>query len=154
MKLSLTNDKDKTDQIDEIESIPVFGYELLRDILLPELLGKDTPEISYWAGKHLARKFPLLSFDEIGSFFQEAGWGDLVLIEQSRKELKAMLKGPMVARRLSMKSEACFKLEAGFLAEQIQAQKHAITETYDEVLKKQKTVSLTVRWDSKDPAED
>ncbi|MFL6556844.1 MAG: DUF2507 domain-containing protein, partial [Bacillus sp. (in: firmicutes)] len=38
-------------QTDEPRTISIFGYELIRDILLPEILGKDTPEILYWAGK-------------------------------------------------------------------------------------------------------
>ncbi|WML47343.1 hypothetical protein RCG23_17970 [Neobacillus sp. PS3-34] len=32
----------------EPEKLTMFGFELLRGDLLPELLGKDTPEILYW----------------------------------------------------------------------------------------------------------
>ena len=76
---------------------------MLRDILIPDLLGKDTPEISYWAGKNIARKFPLLSIEESSAFFQEAGWGQLLLIDEQRNELKLELSGHMVDRRLQMK---------------------------------------------------
>lgn len=130
------------------ETLPVFGYELLRDILIPDLLGKDTADISYWAGKHLARKFPLLSIQEIYSFFLEAGWGQLLIIEENKNEMKFELKGTMIARRLQMHEEPCFRLEAGFLAEQIQTQKHVTTEAYDEV--KKEKILFTVRWDRKD----
>jgi len=132
-------------------NIPVFGYELLRDILIPGLLGKDTPEISYWAGKHLARKFPLLSIKEITSFFQEASWGELELFEENKNEMKFELKGNMVERRVQMNSEPCFTLEAGFIAEQIQTQKQYISEAFPELNKKKNYVLITVRWDRKDP---
>lgn len=39
--------------------VPSFGLDLLRDYLIPELLGDEAPHIMYWAGKDLARKFPL-----------------------------------------------------------------------------------------------
>ncbi|MBS4202672.1 YslB family protein [Lederbergia citrea] len=136
------------------ETVPVFGYELLRDILIPGLLGKDTAEISYWAGKHLARKFPLLSLEEINSFFEEAGWGKMLLLEESKNELKIELSGKMVLRRFHMLSDPCFRLEAGFIAEQIQSQKQTVTEAYDEVNKKKNKVVITVRWDKRDRISD
>ena len=42
-----------------MKSFPIFGYELMRDFLLPTILGKHEKDILYWAGKDLARKFPL-----------------------------------------------------------------------------------------------
>lgn len=150
---SLTSEE-QINHIDEemAEHAPVFGYELLRDILLPDLLGKDTREISYWAGKSLARKFPLLSTDEVISFFLEAGWGSLRLVEERRNEIKLELGGRIVKRRLEMVQEPCFRLEAGFLAEQFQNRNEAITEAHDEIIKKTHKVMFTVRWDKKDGA--
>ncbi|MBW8351219.1 YslB family protein [Bacillus sp. IITD106] len=132
-------------------NIPIFGYELVRDILVPGILGKDTHEISYWAGKHLARKFPLLSIQEITSFFKEASWGELDLMDENKNEMKFELKGNIVERRVQMNSEPCFTLEAGFIAEQIQAQKQFISEAFPELNKKKNHVIFTVRWDRKDP---
>lgn len=132
-------------------NIPVFGYELLRDILIPGILGKDTHEISYWAGKHIARKFPLLSTEEISSFFQEASWGELKLVEENKNEMKLELNGKLVDRRIQMNAEPCFTLEAGFIAEQIQNQKQFLCEAYAELNKKKNLVFITVRWDRKDP---
>ncbi|MCA1056366.1 YslB family protein [Rossellomorea aquimaris] len=133
--------------------VPIFGYELIRDILLPEVLGKHTPEILYWGGKQLSRKFTLQSMDECTSFFDEAGWGRLSVTEQKKNEMTFELRGPLVERRLSMKTDASFKLEAGFLAEQLQLQKKCITEAADEIHKRSKYVKITARWDDKDKVE-
>ncbi|MFC5466802.1 YslB family protein [Lederbergia graminis] len=137
-------------QQDGKESIPVFGYELLRDILIPSLLGKDTAEISYWAGKNLARNFPLLTIQEISSFFQEAAWGQLNVIDENKNEMKLELSGPIVERRLHMNQDATFQLEAGFIAEQIEKQKHVVTEAHAETILKKNIVLITVRWDKHD----
>ncbi|MCJ7839825.1 YslB family protein [Lederbergia sp. NSJ-179] len=133
--------------------VPIFAYELLRDILIPEMLGNDTGEISYWVGKHLARTFPLLSNEEIYSFFKEAAWGELQVVEQNKKEMKLELTGNIVERRLQMQGEPSFRLEAGFIAEQIQAQKSMVTEAYEEIVKRKKKVLFIVRWDLKDPVQ-
>ncbi|EOR25431.1 hypothetical protein A499_05335 [Niallia nealsonii AAU1] len=29
-------------------TVPAYGYELIREILIPELLGRDTPDLLYW----------------------------------------------------------------------------------------------------------
>ena len=56
-----------------------FGYEIIRDHVLPSILGKNEAEILYWAGKEVARKFPIFTTEELPSFFVEAGWGTLTL---------------------------------------------------------------------------
>lgn len=134
------------------KEVPVFAYELLRDVLLPDLLGEDIFDISYWAGKNLARKFPLLSIDEALTFFDEAGWGHLRIVHEKRNEYKLELSGSIVERRLQMNSQPCFRLESGFIAEQVQSMKQAVTEAFEEINQKQLKVMMTVRWDAKDPA--
>ncbi|MGE6259282.1 YslB family protein [Heyndrickxia sporothermodurans] len=131
-------------------TVPAFGYELIREILLPELLGKETPDILYWAGKLLARKFPLISIDEVISFFEEAGWGTLYITKQEKKGMELELTSPFINRQFETKTETCFKLEAGFLAEQIQAQKKVRTEAYEEIVKRHKKIKFLVQWDLKD----
>lgn len=133
------------------KEVPMFAYELLRDVLIPDLLGDDIFEISYWAGKSLARKFPLLSIDEALAFFSEAGWGHLRIVHEKRNEYKLELSGSIVERRLQMNSQPCFRLESGFIAEQVQTLKQAVAEAFEEINKKQLKVMITVRWDEKDP---
>ncbi len=130
-------------------AVPVFAYELLRDILIPELLSGDTHEVSYWAGKHIARRFPLLSLDEAVEFFKEAGWGHLHIVHEKKSEFLLELSGSIVERRLLMVSDPCFRLEAGFLAEQVQSMKQAGAEAFEEISKKHGKVAFTVRWDHK-----
>lgn len=74
--------------------VPAFGYELIREDLLNELLGEDTPDILYWAGKQIARKYPLFSINEIKEFFTNAGWGTLELIHE--KNMKWNLLYPVI----------------------------------------------------------
>ncbi|MFW0781093.1 YslB family protein [Rossellomorea marisflavi] len=143
----------KKEEVVESQSVPVFGYELIRDLLLPDILGKHTPDILYWGGKQLSRKFPLPSNDELISFFREAGWGDLAIVEQKKNEITFELSGEFVKRRNSLKSDASFKLETGFLAEFVQMQYKFVTEATDELHKRNQTVKITAVWDDKDRVE-
>ena len=49
--------------------------KLLRDHVLPSILGQHEEDILYWAGKEIARKFPVFTIEELPIFFTEAGWG-------------------------------------------------------------------------------
>lgn len=131
-------------------SVSTFGYELIREVLLPELLGKDTPEILYWAGKRLARKYPLSNLDETISFFQQADWGTLTVKEESRKQLVLELGSELISSRLKNKSNSTFQLEAGFLAQQIEFQKKALSEAFEHPNKRSSRVQFTIKWDNND----
>jgi len=144
----------KTATIDEMKTIteltvPAFGYELIREELLSDFLGKDHESILYWAGKRLARTYPLFSFNEIKEFFLNAGWGHLQVIEDSKNEIKIELTSELISYRLRTKSNPTFQLEAGFLAEQIQQQKSLICEAFEHPKKKDGRVHITIRWDKK-----
>ncbi len=134
--------------IDETElNVPLFGYEILRENVIPELLGKEHNIILYWAGKSLARKYPVHSFDEIIDFFQKAGWGTLTLLKEKKYELIFELTSSLFEH----KKQIVCPLEAGFLAEQIQSIKGYMTET-NETFKKgaPKKVIFHVKWDVSD----
>ena len=135
---------------DEPRTISIFGYELIREILLPEILGKDTPEILYWAGKRLARKYPLDDYDKVIDFFEKASWGRLELKNETKNEMEFELNSPLIVSRVKTKAEQFFQLEAGFLAQQIELQKQVITETFEHPVKKSNKVRFTVKWDQKD----
>jgi hypothetical protein len=126
----------------ETELISLFAYKLLRNELIPELLGKEQEAILYWAGKALARKFPLQSTEEIIDFFDQASWGELHLIKDKKQE-KHFTFTPKLPN-------SSYKLEAGFLAEQIQQQTSFITETFEQ--SKRKTMQFIVKSDRKDEA--
>ncbi|KAA9023180.1 YslB family protein [Niallia endozanthoxylica] len=140
-------------EVSSEETVPAFGYELIKDVLLPEILGDDTAEILYWAGKKLARKYPLNSLEEIVDFFNKAGWGRLTIIKESKNELELELTSSIITNRMQNKKSRDsyqFQLEAGFLAEQIELQQQVISEAYEHPRKKADKVLFTVKWDKKD----
>ncbi|MGG5254851.1 YslB family protein [Neobacillus sp. SM06] len=134
----------------EPENMTVFGYELLREFLIPELLGKDTPEILYWAGKKLARNYPVETKEDLIDFFVQASWGDLVIKSETKDELEFELTSPLMVSRVKTKAEHFFQLEAGFLAQQIEHQKGVVAEAFEHPVKKAQKVQFTVKWDRKD----
>lgn len=142
----------KTITIDESErQVPLFGYQLLREDVLPDLLGKEHNIILYWAGKSLARKYPVNSIDDLSTFFQKAGWGTLTLTKEKNSELVFELTSSL----FEYKKDIVLSLEAGFLAEQVQNIKGYITET-NETIKKgtPKKVVFHVKWDNHDSGND
>lgn len=143
----------KNGDIDEKHSlsVPAFGYELIREVLIPELLGKEAPEILYWAGKILARKYPLMDMNELVEFFAQAGWGHLSTIKESKHELEMELSSDLILERLELHRDCNFRLEAGFLAQQIELQKKVITESFEHPNKRNGKIRFTVKWDQKDP---
>ncbi|WP_455660944.1 YslB family protein [Pradoshia sp.] len=139
-----------TPSIDNGPLIPSFGYELIREFLLVDLLGKEGPQLLYWAGKQLARRFPLSTIDETIAFFKDAGWGDLRIVKESKDEAKWELSGELIKRRYAINEEANFQLEAGFLAAQMENLKKAVSEAYEEQKKKANIVYFTIKTDNKD----
>lgn len=131
----------------EKKSIPSFGYEILRDYVMPSILGKHEHDVLYWAGKELARKFPCGDVQLIMSFFEDAGWGNLSLEKASKDSYLFFLTNDAQLLNVQQRS---FSLEAGFIAEQIQAFKGYLTECYDEKKEKQNLVVFQVKWDLKE----
>ncbi|PLT30233.1 DUF2507 domain-containing protein [Peribacillus deserti] len=134
----------------ESKQVPVFGYDLIREYLMSEILGQDAPQLLYWGGKQLARKFPLNTVEDICGFFHSAGWGALSQKKLSKDESIFELSGDSVARRLSINDKCHFQLEAGFLAQQFELQKRVSSEAIEEIKKRNRKVTFIVKWDPKD----
>ena len=132
------------------ETISTFGYELIREVLIHELLGDDASEILYWAGKKLANKFPMNSIEDITEFFQHASWGSLSLIKQTKNEMELELYSELIKERCEQNKHCIFQLEAGFIAQQIELQKGVICEAFEHPKKKRGKIQFTVKWDHKD----
>lgn len=132
---------------DNLRLIPAFGYEIIRDQILSSVLGKHEKEILYWAGKEVARKYPLFSLDELTAFFAQAGWGDIQLEKESKESYTYILTGD---QELLKYDERCFRLEAGFLAQQVQKLNGFLTECHEEVNPKKERVIFTIKWDMKE----
>ncbi|MFD1317263.1 YslB family protein [Loigolactobacillus zhaoyuanensis] len=105
-----------------------LGYELLRDILLPDLLGQEAPGILYWAGKDLARRLPLSQLEDLPTFFAQFNFGELTLSQQTKNRYIYQLDGQQIERRQKAFSQADFQLETGFIAQQIQQLTNTIAE--------------------------
>lgn len=120
-----------------------FGYEILRDHVLPDILGQNEGDILYWAGKSLARKFPLFTLDEASDFFRQANFGELEVEQTAKDEIVFLLTPIKIDQR-------CFKLEAGFLAQQKQKIDGFVTEAFEEIVEKKKKVRITLKSDLRD----
>lgn len=134
-------------------SISAFGAELLRQVVLPELLGKETASILYWAGKSLARHYPLATLSDVITFFEKAGWGTLSVVEEHKDELHVELSGTIISARLALHEHCTFQLEAGFLAQQIEQQKRFVTEAFEQQKKRENKVLIIIKWDLKQEIE-
>ena len=124
-----------------------LGYEIIRDHVLPNILGKHEDEILYWSGKDIARKFPIFSIDELPDFFREAGWGPLTIQDSKTSKDEALFILEQFDTTLLEKRS--FQLEAGFIAEQFQKLNGFLTECYGEKMLKEKQVRFLVKWDLK-----
>ncbi|OLN22620.1 hypothetical protein BTO30_08180 [Domibacillus antri] len=128
-------------------AVSVFGYELIRDVLLGEILGSDSADILYWGGKSLARRFPCGSPEELSVFFEEAGWGQIELLKENKKEMTYRLSGGMTERRFHVQTEPAFTLESGFIAEQIASIYDVAAEAVCRLHPRSRQVEITVKWE-------
>lgn len=111
--------------------------------MLPSILGNHEDDILYWAGKEVARKFPIFSVDELPVFFKEAGWGALHFEKSLKDEAFYTMKNDFGTND----QNRSFRLEAGFIAEQYQKLNGLLTECYGEM--KDGLVQFQVKWDVK-----
>lgn len=95
------------------------GYDIIRYISLPDLLGDDSDILLYFLGKNLARKFTLDSLNDVIYVFEKLGWGHLELIKEKKQTLTFHLMSDALVYRLKAPFDVDFKLESGFLAEAI-----------------------------------
>ncbi|GAK09740.1 DUF2507 domain-containing protein [Geomicrobium sp. JCM 19038] len=99
---------------EEVRKYTDFGYELLREALLPELLNDDQDDILYLGGKLLARKYPLENIEQLSAFFDKAGWGRLELVKSGKKTTTFDLHFFEDEKRENFSRH----IEAGFIAAQ------------------------------------
>ncbi|WEV71220.1 YslB family protein [Lactobacillus sp. ESL0785] len=123
-----------------------FVNQLYRDFLLPQILGDDTEAILYWAGKQIARKYDLASYEDINSFFTITEFGSLSKSKEKKATITFELSGQNVTDRLNSGSHE-FSLEAGIIAEAIQKETGRTTECELAINDKKQIVQLTARLD-------
>jgi hypothetical protein len=123
-----------------------FLNQLYRDFILPDILGSDTSEILYWSGKHVSRKYDLASEDDLEEFFDMAGFGELVLTKENRREMIWTLSGQNIQDRIASGAKE-FSLESGIIAQAAQNQQERDTEAAAVISKKGDSVQFTARFD-------
>lgn len=106
------------DDYNDIPS-PTMGHDVLRTKVLPDLLGKEADSVLYFMGRNLAKAYPCANMEEIGTFFGAMGWDQLTITKEKKHEFEFSLKGELTSKRITYKSPYLYKMEAGFLAEQI-----------------------------------
>ncbi|MEN2765640.1 YslB family protein [Ornithinibacillus xuwenensis] len=129
--------------LDNIQSAGA-GYDLLRYVSLPDLLGSESEALLYFMGRNLARKFDLQAVGDIIYFFEKVGWGRLELFKEKSNELEFHLLADAVVQRLTTELNTEFRLEAGFLAEAITMLKGKECECIEEVRSKIHQVEFNV----------
>lgn len=102
---------------DQISSL--LGQELIRDDLLPEILGTEIHQLSYWAGKRLARKYQLSNLEDISIFFSQFNLGNLNLTKQTSHQINWTLTGKIVSQRIDAVNDVDFFLEAGIISQNV-----------------------------------
>ncbi|WP_461225004.1 DUF2507 domain-containing protein [Lacticaseibacillus suihuaensis] len=127
---------------------PLFGQLAIRDLLLPDLLGVETSNILYWAGRALAAKLPVAEPD-IPALFEKVGLGTLTPEAAKRVERSYLLAGAVVETRIQNFDDPDFRLEAGFLAQSLQQVLGVVVEANPTIDRRKKTVTLTVVLDPK-----
>ncbi|RDW16276.1 DUF2507 domain-containing protein [Oceanobacillus arenosus] len=108
-----------TSQLDQLHTEGA-GYDVLRYISLPELLGAEANTLLYFMGRNLARKFTINDLEDLIAIYDKLGWGKLELVKEKKKELLFHLMADAIVLRFQASFTADFRLEAGFLAEAIQ----------------------------------
>ncbi len=139
-----------TDLINGDTTTPFFGQLMLRDVVLPTLLGKQTDAISYFAGRDLAQRLPVAD-DAIPELFTAMGLGDLQQDKVKMKLRTYTLTGTPVEQRLAHFKNADFQFEAGFLAQLIQQKLGMTVEATSQI--HGTTVSFTVGIDPSEEQE-
>lgn len=129
---------------------PLFGQLMLRDLLLPDLLGKETEAITYWAGRSLARRLPV-NEDDLPELFTRVGFGTLTPAASKKHQRVYTLSGTTVATRMANFTEPDFRLEAGFLAQSLQQAFGCVVEVSPTADQHKHVVTLTAVLDTKTP---
>lgn len=97
------------------------GYDVLRYISLPNILGEEKDTLLYFIGRNLARELEFKNIDDIYYAFKKLGWGNLELVKEKKTSLTFHLMDDAIVYRLKAPFNAEFRLEAGFLAEALQS---------------------------------
>lgn len=122
------------------------GYDILRYIGLPDVLGNQSETLLYFLGRQLARKFEIHTMEDLIEIYNLMDWGKLELVKKKKKEWTFHLMSDSVFLRLKASFPVDFRLEAGFLAEAIQNLSQIECECTEEINKRIHLVKFSVHF--------
>lgn len=96
-----------------------IGQDVLRYLVLPDILGNEKETLLYFSGRNLARNLKIDSLEDIKLIFSLLSWGNLDLIKEKKNEITFHLLSDQIVKRIQSDFITDFRLEAGFLAEAI-----------------------------------
>src|SRR5699024_9775118 len=120
------------------------GYDILRYISLPGILGTEASTLLYFMGKDLARKLKPESLHDVYYTFEKLCWGRLDYVKEKRKAFLFTLMPDAVMSRLIAPINHEFRVVAGFIVESIQMIKEQPCECKEEINNKIHQVVFTV----------
>lgn len=141
----MKNNIKKIDEIVNQLETTGSGYDLIRYVALPDLLGEDAPILLYVMGKNLARAQSFESIEQIVEFFKKVGWGSLELLKEKRSEDVFKLQTRIISERHRLGIETDYRLEAGFLAAAMEQIRSFQCECTEEEKPRKNFVELTVQ---------
>lgn len=136
-------DKLNISQLDQLHTSGC-GYDVLRYIGLPEILGKESDTLLYFLGKSLARKIEIDSIESLVTIVEKLGWGRLELVKQKKKEYVFQLMDDSIVQKLKSSIETDFRLESGFISEAMQQITGNDCECKEEKIRRIYTIKFTV----------
>lgn len=120
------------------------GFDVIRYMALPDLLGDQAPLLLYFIGRNLARKFAISSIEDVIYIFDKLGIGKLELVKEKKNQKIFHLHSDSVVLRLKGPIEADFRMEAGLLAEAIQMIDGVESECQEDINRRIHQVKFTV----------
>ena len=121
------------------------GYDLLRYMALPDLLGKDQDTILYILGKNMSRALEITTVEELIDTFKVIGLGDLVHVKEKRSEDLFDLTSPLIAARKKAEINQTYHFEAGFISGAMETVRGFQCEAEETVKAKKSLVEFTVK---------
>src|SRR5699024_8155329 len=76
------------------------GYDVLRYISLPQLLGQETDTLLYYMGRNLARAFDIKTLEDVYFMFDKLGWGRLEPMKERKNWLVFSLMAVVAVKRI------------------------------------------------------
>lgn len=121
------------------------GYDLLRYMALPDLLGKDQDNVLYILGKNMSRALEITTVEELVDAFNVIGLGDLAHIKEKRSEDLFDLTSPLIAARKKAEINQTYHFEAGFISGAMETVHGFQCEAEGTVKAKKSLVEFTVK---------